>query len=70
LISDRFKNIEKIANVKSPTFLVHGKQDQLISYKHSIDLHKACGGPCGIVTPDRMCHNDFDFNTDLINPFL
>ena len=41
----------------------------MISYKHSEELYKACGGPCGLLTPDCMNHNDFNFLEDLINPF-
>ena len=26
----------------------------MISYKHSEELYKACGGPCGLLTPDCM----------------
>jgi fermentation-respiration switch protein FrsA (DUF1100 family) len=69
LIQDRFKNIEKIKQVSSPTFLVHGMQDNLISYKHSKELHDNCKGPCSLILPPRMNHNDFDFCEDLITPF-
>lgn len=69
LIQDRFKNIEKIAKVTSPTFLVHGMMDKLIPYKHSKDLHDACGAPCSLILPTRMDHNDFDFCEDLITPY-
>lgn len=69
LIQDRFKNIEKIRKVTSPTFLVHGMMDKLIPYKHSKDLHDACGAPCSLILPTRMDHNDFDFCEDLITPY-
>ena len=69
LIQDRFKNIDKIKKVECPTFIVHGMQDSLISYQHSKDLHDACGGPCSLIMPTRMDHNDFDFCEDLITPF-
>ena len=70
LIQDRFQNIDKIKNVKSPTFLVHGMQDTLINCQHSKDLHDNCGGPCCLLMPTRMDHNDFDFYEDLITPFF
>jgi len=70
LIQDRFKNIEKIKEVTSPAFLVHGMQDNLISYKHSKELHDNCNGPCSLILPPRMNHNDFDFCEDLITPFF
>ena len=35
LVQERFNNMNWIAKVQSPTFLVHGMKDNLISYKHS-----------------------------------
>lgn len=35
LIQDRFRNVEKISSVKSPTFLIHGMKDKLIACTHS-----------------------------------
>jgi len=69
LISERFNNIEKIKRVMCPTFLVHGMQDNLIPYMHSKELHDKCGGPCSLIMPAKMDHNDFDFCEDLITPF-
>ena len=69
LISERFNNIEKIKSVMCPTFLVHGMQDNLIPYTHSKELHDKCGGPCSLIMPAKMDHNDFDFCEDLITPF-
>ena len=69
LIQDRFDNFTKIKNVTSPTFLVHGMKDNLIPFHHSKSLHENCGGPCSLIMPSRMDHNDFDFCEDLITPF-
>ena len=69
LIKDRFKNIERINKVTSPTFLIHGMMDNLISYQHSRDLHDHCSAPCSLIMPNQMNHNDFDFLDDLIMPF-
>lgn len=69
LIQDRFQNVEKIKKVTSPTFIVHGMKDQLIPFQHSKDLHDNCGGPCSLILPTKMNHNDFDFCEDLITPF-
>lgn len=69
LIQDRFQNIEKIKKVECPTFMVHGMKDNLIPYTHSKELHDNCKGPCSIILPTRMDHNDFDFCEDLITPF-
>ena len=40
VIMERFNNLETIANVKCPTFLVHGQKDNLIPYNHSEELHR------------------------------
>ena len=69
LIQDRFNNVEKIKKVTSPTFIVHGMKDQLIPFQHSKDLHDNCAGPCSLILPTKMNHNDFDFCEDLITPF-
>lgn len=69
LITERFDNLKKIKQVRSPTFLVHGMKDNLIPYNHSKELHDNCGGPCSLIMPPNMDHNDFDFCEDLITPF-
>ncbi len=69
LITDRFRNIDYIDKVKCPTFLVHGQRDSLIPCKHSYELYKKCGGPCALILPQEMDHNEFDFSEDLIKPY-
>jgi fermentation-respiration switch protein FrsA (DUF1100 family) len=69
LISDRFRNIDIIHKVRCPTFIVHGQRDTLINYRHSHELYQKCGGPCSLILPSDMDHNEFDFNEDLIKPF-
>ena len=66
LVQDRFNNLKRIEKVRSPTFFVHGLKDNLISYKHSKELHEKCMAPSVLVTPKLMDHNDFDFIEDLI----
>ena len=39
LIKERFNNLENMAKVKCPAFIVHGLMDTFISYKHSQDLY-------------------------------
>lgn len=68
LIQERFNNEEKIKSVTSPTFILHGMKDNLIPYAHSKALHNNCGGPCSLVLPPEMDHNDFDYCESLITP--
>ena len=69
LISQRFDNETKIQSVECPTFIVHGMKDNLIPYSHSKTLHNNCGGPCSLLLPASIDHNDFDYCEALIIPF-
>lgn len=68
-IKDRFRNIDFIAKVKCPVFLLHGQKDTMIPYEHSQDLRDKCAGPCSMILPINMDHNEFDFFEDLTLPF-
>jgi esterase/lipase len=69
LVAERFCNLEHMANVTCPTFLVHGQKDTLIPYSNSQQLHEVCAGPCSLILPKDMDHNEFDFFDDLSLPF-
>lgn len=38
LLKERFNNKERIEYVECPILIIHGKEDRMISYKHSIEL--------------------------------
>lgn len=42
LVKQRFNNLEMIAKVNCPIFLIHGQKDKLIPYTHSEELHRNC----------------------------
>ena len=42
-------------------FLIHGQQDTLVPYSHSIQLSKKCKSPYELLLPDDLDHNNFDF---------
>jgi abhydrolase domain-containing protein 17 len=69
LVKERFRNIDNIARVSCPVFLLHGQKDTMIPYEHSQDLRDKCAGPCSMVLPANMDHNEFDFFEDLSLPF-
>lgn len=69
LVKERFNNIELMHRVTCPSFFVHGQQDELIPYENSQKLHESCSGPCSLILPKDMDHNEFDFFDDLSLPF-
>ena len=69
LVKERFNNIELMHRVTCPSFFVHGQQDELIPYENSQKLHECCSGPCSLILPKDMDHNEFDFFDDLSLPF-
>ena len=69
VIAERFRNLDLIKEVTCPTFLIHGQKDNLIPFSHSEELHAACQGPCSLILPKEMDHNEFDFFEDLSQPF-
>lgn len=69
LVKERFRNIDYISKVTCPVFLLHGQKDTMIPYEHSQDLRDNCAGPCSLVLPLNMDHNEFDFFEDLTLPF-
>ena len=68
-IKDRFRNIDHISKVTCPVFLLHGQKDNMIPFEHSQDLRDKCAGPCSLILPANMDHNEFDFFEDLTLPF-
>jgi len=68
LVADRFKNIDVIKKVTSPTLFIHGQKDDLIPCSHSVDLSKNCGGPFDLIFPENMNHNEFNIYDDFLEP--
>ena len=58
-----------MSKITCPSFFIHGQRDELIPYEHSQLLHEACSGPCSLILPKDMDHNEFDLFDDLSNPF-
>ena len=69
-VKDQFRNIDLMQKVTCPTFLVHGQKDDLIPCEESQVLYEACNGPCRLLLPKDMDHNEFDFFDDLSLPLL
>jgi fermentation-respiration switch protein FrsA (DUF1100 family) len=70
-VKERFENIKAIENMSCPTYLIHGKADNVIPCYHSIDLfNKSNAEYKKLHTPEDMTHNDFRMEDDLIVPVL
>jgi hypothetical protein len=67
---DEFKNNVFIKNVNYPIFIVHGKKDGVIKYKHSEELIKLCNNKNNseLNLVDNMYHNGFSHFDVLLNP--
>ena len=68
-VIERFRNIDRIKEMKCPVFFLHGQIDNVIPCPHSIELHKNCPTKCMIHTPGDMDHNYFNIKYDLCAPF-
>jgi len=51
MIAERFRNIDAIAKVACPTFILHGMQDTIVNPSHSQRLCDSCGGPSYLLMP-------------------
>jgi len=67
-VRERFDNLKAIRDVRCPTLLIHGQQDNIIPESHAIELHSNCGGPSKLILPKSMTHNDYNVLRDLVKP--
>jgi hypothetical protein len=64
----RFTNIEYVKEVTCPILFIHGQEDTLIPFEHTIRLKENCQCPYEVILPEYMNHNQFDYENDLIYP--
>lgn len=69
IVYEKFRNIDYIKKAKCPVFFLHGQQDTLIPHSHSQDLHAVCPMESYLHLPEKMDHNEFQLDEDLIEPF-
>jgi esterase/lipase len=67
-VKERLTSIDYIKNVTCPILFIHGQRDPLIPFKETILLKDNCDCPFEVVLPLCMTHNDFDLDTDIIEP--
>lgn len=68
VVADRFRNIDAIRKVYSPTYFIHGQKDRLIPFSHTVELMNNCGGICGMNLPENMTHDDYLLEEHLTKP--
>lgn len=56
-VDEWFQNAELIKQVCSPTLFIHGRKDEIISYKHSEVLYSYCYAQKLFINPVSMQHN-------------
>jgi pimeloyl-ACP methyl ester carboxylesterase len=59
LLQHRFDNAQKIATVKCPTLIGHGRWDRIIPFEMGQELAAKAGGPVTTLWIDQADHNDF-----------
>ncbi|CAD8136558.1 unnamed protein product [Paramecium pentaurelia] len=71
LIRQRFKNLDNINDVTSPTFILHGKKDDLIPYQQAQKLQENCSAKiCVLHLAEDMDHISYKLHSDLIIPLM
>lgn len=66
LLKDIFENEEKSGGISCPTLIIHGMQDTLVSYEHSLMLLSKCRSFCKLKLIEHMTHTRFNFRNDFI----
>ena len=69
IVYEKFRNIDMIKQARCPVFFLHGQMDTLIPNSHSQDLHAVCPMESYLHMPEKMDHNEFQLDEDLIEPF-
>lgn len=60
LLKDRYENIAKIKNIKSPLILVYGDRDRVIPHRLGAALFEAAAEPKSLIVIEGGDHNNLD----------
>lgn len=55
---DRFRNVDRIHNVKCPSLVIHGDQDRIIPFAHGQEVHRRLPEPKRALWVKGADHND------------
>ena len=67
-----FNNAELVKNIHTPTFIIHGKNDEVVPHSHGESLYNNSSAHINnkhLHSVPNMTHNDFHLQDDLITPF-
>jgi dipeptidyl aminopeptidase/acylaminoacyl peptidase len=70
LIEERFNNFDSSKKVQCPTIILHGIQDFIVPFEHSIEMlllgFKNCNAH--MFLQENMEHNKFNYSNDIVRP--
>lgn len=61
LVRTQFANVEKLPAIRSPTMVIHSKEDELIPFRMAEALFGASANPYQLLSFDGYGHNDLVF---------
>ncbi len=70
LVKDKFDNLSKIDQIKSPSLIISGLRDEVVPHLHSILLYNKANNPKKSLFIDEAMHNnlyDFGIEKSVIN---
>ena len=70
LVKDKFDNLSKIDQIKSPSLIISGLKDEVVPHLHSILLYNKANNPKKSLFIDEAMHNnlyDFGIEKSVIN---
>lgn len=69
IIPDIFQSHDIISEVRLPVLFIHGREDDLIPFSHSVKLYESCGSSQKrLEIRDNMSHNRCREERDIIQP--
>ncbi|MCI0347900.1 MAG: alpha/beta hydrolase [Acidobacteriales bacterium] len=57
---DKFHNLDKIRNVRCPILFMHGRNDEVIPFRHGLKLYERANAPKTSLWVEGAHHNDFE----------
>ena len=57
---DKFPNIDRIANINCPIYIIHGRRDEIVPFYHAEDMYKASRHKYPPYYVDGAGHNNIE----------